>query len=63
MVAAQLRVEADAARLRPAGRAGSSTHKGGRRHAARSASTHMRQAACRVGFGTRAPAAQLNAKR
>jgi hypothetical protein len=33
--AAQLRVEADTARRRPAGRAGSSTHKVGGRHAAR----------------------------
>ena len=33
--ATQLRLEADAARLRPAGRAGSSTHKVGGRHAAR----------------------------
>jgi hypothetical protein len=61
--AAQLRVEADTARRRPAGRAGSSTHESGRRHAARIASTHMRRAACRVGFGTWAPAVQLNAKR
>ena len=73
--AAQLRPEADTARRWPAGRAGSSTHKVGGRHAARIvdraplrgalySSRHVRasQASRRVGFGTWALAVQLRPK-
>ena len=58
--AAQLDVEADAARLRPAGRAGSESQNQTRRYGACIASLICRQAPRRSGFGTRALAAQLN---
>ena len=59
---AQLRPEADTAWRWPAGRAGSSTYKNGRRHAARIARFTCGRAACRVGFGAWALAVQLRPK-